>query len=81
MLHTNNRVIVRYPNNKLRVRNCQSTAYPTQKDLGPVTNINEWFMFLRFGIDAHYNADAAFDAEIAAATIIQTANHILKQNA
>jgi len=75
MLNSSKLIAVVYRGNQVRFRNCQSTVFPTKKELGPVTNINEWFLYLRFCADLQVKATTTFDTIVATESLIDQANH------
>ncbi|RAV52345.1 hypothetical protein DIU36_24735 [Mucilaginibacter rubeus] len=77
MKNKDNKIVVNYPNVGLRVRNCQTTVRPTEKELGPITDFNTWQMHLRFATDTLYNATFAADAIIATESLLCDANEII----
>lgn len=81
MKHPDNRIIVRYPKAGMRVRNVQSTVYPSRQDLGTVTSYDEWNLYLRFCIDARYGASRAIEITFAGEELVKEAKKILNQAA
>jgi hypothetical protein len=70
-----NKIVVRYSNNALRIRNCQTTVKPTKDELGPVTNYNEWGIYIRTLTDATYKAFNTIDTEIATEMLLAQAKY------
>jgi len=72
------RLVVIYPNGKVRERRVQRSVYPTPQELGFVGDINAWYLHVRVMTDLLYNATHAIETKLATENLLHEVYAILK---